>query len=119
MLFKRGIFCGLLWIVGSVYGLLDWNAGQKNINWLYIFALVLGAIQLIASFHYQKLSTKKFLTGCFAIEGIYYGAAMIYLLVGSTAFEEKIFGMLVGIFMLALIVNSIKSLHSKDNITKS
>lgn len=112
MNFKRGIFCGLVAIIGSICSLFGWGAEPNGIKLLYIAALVLGLIQLMASFHYREpLVKRKILIGCFGVETVYYAVGIVYLLIYGIALEEKIFGTLVGVCMLVLVLTSIRKLY--------
>lgn len=109
MKFKRGIFCGLLVIVCSICEIIGHKLEHEGIGWIYMFTLVLGIFQLIASVSYQK-RYKKFLVLCLGLEGMYYVISIINLLVYDITVEVKVFGVLIGIGILMLIVTSIKSL---------
>lgn len=103
---KRGIFCGTIVMIGSFRGIYEMYL-TKGMGWLYVFALFLGIIQLMVSFDFQKPYKKTVLLACFGLEGIYYMISIVYLLISKFTLGEKIFGTIVGIFMLTLIISSI------------
>ena len=117
MKYKRGIFCGLIVAAGSFQGI--YNAYQTRNPWmglLYIFALFLGTIQLIASlFEILKPYRRAALLVCFGIEGIYYIISIAYLLIGDIALEEKIFGTALGILLFIFIADSIRRIKGNED----
>lgn len=116
MKIKRGIFCGIIVMLGSVSGICEMYS-MRNITacGIYTFALLLGVIQFIMSFRYDDQVKKRILLLCFGIEGIYCAAAMIRLLRADALMDVKIFGVIVAIIYLSLILSSVYTLCG-DNI---
>lgn len=120
MNFKRGIFCGVIAMIGSLDGLYEMYR-MKNLAacGLYMLVLFLGITQIFASMGYEKPVKKRILLLCFGIEGIYCVAVVICLLAGNAVLGEKIFGMIVAIVYFSLILPSIYTLyHALSGIRK-
>ena len=110
MIFKRGIFFGLVLILNSINYILKCAIQGVRLE-IYILC-VLGIIQIWASFRFQKDYKRKVLKLCFGVEGIYYVIAMVYLLINNLVLPVKVIGCIVGIFMLMISFVSIKDIHS-------
>lgn len=108
---KRGIFFGLMLMISSIQGICKvYSMGNGDVSWFYLLTLLLGGIQLIASFNYQKPLKIKILLLCFCLEGIYYIVSIVYLLIRNVRLEEKILGGIIGIIILTVIVSSIHTI---------
>lgn len=118
MNFKRGIFCGLLVMIGSISGITGHSIEYENIGWIYLLTLVMGMIQLVVSINYQKTYKIRVLILCFGLEGIYYVVSVINLLINSIILEVKVLGAIAGVGILVIILTSMRSLYGKRNIEK-
>lgn len=112
MNFKRGIFCGIMIMIGSVSNIYEMYR-LKNIAacWIFVFTLLMGVIQFIVSFGYKDQLKKRILLLCFGTEGIYCAISVIGLLLGNADSEIKIFGMVVVIVYFIVIFTSIHALY--------
>ena len=112
--FKNGIICGLLIIICSISNIMENLSPHRIIFWIYLFTLLFGIIQCVISLNYKK-SSRKILLFCFALEGIYYIIATIFLLTQNAALTVKILGSIIAICILLFILISIQKLLKSDS----
>lgn len=124
MLYIRGLFFGIFFVIGSIEGLLiesaeyliNFNGSFSKVFW--IIMCFIGSIQTFMSINYVKAYKLKILFLCFLLEGIYYALIFLLLLTIKMSVWYKIFGIVILFVLLFFIFTAIFSLYEKLRIQK-
>ncbi len=101
IILKRSLFCGIIWLLGSLQYFMNSNTS----NVFFLFPLIIGIIQCILSFNYYK-KYSIILKMILIIQTIYYLVWLGYVIMIITDFSIKIFGILLSICMLVITIST-------------
>lgn len=119
MTFWRGIFFGILMVIGSIGEIMQksdqyfFGVNKTLIIVLLSISCVLGIMQIVSSINYLKAPKAKILLFCFALEGIYYAIITVFLISMEINIGIKIFGVTVSFILLIVICTAISNLWKK------
>lgn len=104
---KRSFFCGVVWCLGSLQYIANLNA----FSILFSATFILGIVECVFSFHYQKRNSAV-LKVLLALQALYYLAAFLYTI--AVVSNMKIFGALMAACMFALTISTIFTVLKKN-----
>lgn len=107
MVLKRALFCGVVWCIGA----LQWLARPGPGRFLFLIPLLLGLAECICSVNYRK--SRNALNVLLAIQGVYYLAAILYLVTAAITLPLKLLGVLVAVCMMVVILSALVTLRNE------
>ena len=107
MILRRGIFLGVIMIAGSVQAICGgYGPEAARFVWIWWITLLVGIVQLAVSCHYRNAFFSRIMQLCLALEGIYYIALLVWLLVWQKG-AGRWQGILLAALMLCLIASGL------------